>query len=57
MIEKEKLKSELCYSPDDGGWYWLQFKPDNTSKVYVSKNDAIADMKSGNVQWEGEEDE
>ena len=51
--------TDICYSPDDGGWYVNQYGSDDggelwdrISILYPSKHDAKRALSSGTIEWE-----
>ncbi len=49
---------DLCYSPDDGGWYFLKYGnvdtgvADLTSGIYASKGRAMTAFRHSCITWE-----
>ncbi len=45
---------DLCFSLDDEGWYFQQFKDktDRVSKIYKTKESAMTAYKANKITWE-----
>lgn len=49
IISKE---IDLHYSPDDGGYYFQDYKADKVSVLYASYAEAHDALKSDSITWE-----
>ena len=52
LIEYDGEFYDLCYSPDDSGWYLQRHKDDATSEIYLKDSLAIAALYNNVIEWE-----
>jgi hypothetical protein len=47
---------DLCYSPDDGGFYFQDYSPpsngEKTSQIFPTQEEAIAAYRANALIWE-----
>ena len=58
LTKTERGCIDLCYSPDDGGWYAQEYdfsRADNATrtsrKIYVTRDNLVNALKSGAHKW------
>ena len=53
LYKQGDLILDLCYSPDDGGYYWQRHDNDMVSKrIFESRQEAEIAMSTRRVKWE-----
>ena len=52
-IDPVSTSLDLCYSRDDGGWYFQDYAHDQrTSRVYPPKAEAVAAYRTDTIEWD-----